>query len=553
LIANPKGPARDSRAAQGQYRRGVQLLRSGQTAAATSVLLEATRSDNTHFESHHALGSALAQSGRFSEASEVLSRAVALQPGSASANAALGGAYDRQNLHTQAIEAYRRAVELNPNLGPVHHRLSELYAMFGRANDAANHLDRAADIGPKTANALLYRSDAEMLRGDLAAAERRAREAVELEATNSAALGTLGGLLYAQGRFDEATTCFEEALRLNPKLAKCWDGLAHCRKYSLADKSIVDRMHAVLRRDDLGHFERMTVQFAIGKVYDDCGDYALAMEQFEAANTLRAKGLSFDQARFAALVDRNIEVFTRDFIARNAACGSADRAPLFVVGMYRSGTTLAEQILSSHPDIAAGGELTVWTPPDMEVDATTGEFDPQGARSAVAKYLSVLRGIGPTAARVTDKLPFNFIRLGAIHSLMPNARIIHCRRDPIDTCLSIYSTLFNSRISFAARKADLVFCYQQYLRMMDHWRKVLPADILLDVQYEQLIEDREAETRRLIAFTGLNWSDLCLRPEQNRRSIATSSAWQARQPVYETSVQRWRRYEPWLGELRQLL
>jgi hypothetical protein len=240
-------------------------------------------------------------------------------------------------------------------------------------------------------------------------------------------------------------------------------------------------------------------------------------------------------------------------MASHAASGKPDQKPLFIVGMYRSGTTLVEQIVSSHPAIAAGGELTVWTPMELEIDPMTGDFDPARARSAIERYLSVLQTIGPSAARVTDKLPFNFFRLGAIHALMPNARIIHCRRDPIDTCLSIYTNLFKSRVSFAARKDDLVFVYQQYLRMMDHWRKVLPPEIFLDVQYERLIADREAETRRLIAFTGLDWDDSCLRPEQNERSINTASAWQARQPVYASSMQRWRHYEPWLGELRQLL
>ena len=544
---------RDPRAAQSQFLRGVQLLRSGQTAAATSTLLAAIQSDDQHFEAHHALGSALAQGGRFADASEALSRAVALRPRSAEANAALGGAYDRQNLHNQAIEAYRRAVALKPDLGHLHHRLAALYAMYSRPEEAAHHLDRAASINPKTTNAHLYRSDAQLLRGDLAAAERWARKAVALEATSSAAQGTLGGLLYAQGRFEEAAMSFEAALQLDPKAARCWHGLADCRKFSETDNSILDRMRVVLQRDDLNDAERMTMHFAMGKVYDDCGDYAHAMEQFDAANRLRAKNLTFDRASFAALVDKNIAVFTKDFIARNAASGTANQKPLFVVGMYRSGTTLVEQIVTSHPDIAAGGELTVWTPTDIEIDASTGKFDPDSTRSVVAKYQSTLQKIGPSAARVTDKLPFNFLRLGAIHSLIPKARIIHCRRDPIDTCLSIYSTLFNSRISFAARKSDLVFCYQQYLRMMDHWRKVLPADIFLDVQYERLITDREAQARRLIAFAGLDWNDLCLRPEQNQRSISTSSAWQVRQPVYTTSLQRWRRYEPWIGELGQLL
>jgi hypothetical protein len=312
-------------------------------------------------------------------------------------------------------------------------------------------------------------------------------------------------------------------------------------------------MGAVLLRGDLNDFNRMAIHFAMGKINDDSGDCAHAMEHFDAANALRARDLKFDQTRFEAMVDQTIRRFTREFITSAAALGTSDSRPLFIVGMYRSGTTLVEQIVSSHPDIAAGGELTVWTPTDIEVDARTGEFDPDRSRAAIAKYLSVLQRKGPSAARVTDKLPFNCFRLGAIHALMPNARIIHCQRDPIDTCLSIYANLLKSRVTFAARKDDLAFCYRQYLRIMDHWREVLPSHVFMDVQYEQLIGDREAETRRLIAFTGLAWNDSCLRPEQNRRVVDTASAWQARQPVYATSVQRWRHYEPWLGELRQLL
>jgi hypothetical protein len=291
----------------------------------------------------------------------------------------------------------------------------------------------------------------------------------------------------------------------------------------------------------------------MGKVCDDCGEYAQAMEHFDAANRLRAKDLKFDRAGFAALVDRNIRTFAREFMDSHAALATVDETPLFVVGMYRSGTTLVEQILSSHPGIVAGGELTVWGPLDLEADAASGTFDVERAPPAVEKYLAALKKIGPTALRVSDKLPFNFLRLGAIHTLMPRARIIHCRRDPIDTCLSIYSTLFNTRVNFAAKKDDLAFCYRQYLRMMDHWRKVLPADIFIETDYERLIADREAETRRLVAFTGLDWTDLCLRPEENTRAIGTASAWQARQPVYATSLERRRHYEPWLGELRELL
>jgi tetratricopeptide (TPR) repeat protein len=546
------GTRTDPRAAREQFLRGAQLLRSGQTTAAISILLAAIQSDENHFDAYHALGSALAQNGQFAEASAILSRAVSLRPDSAAAHRDLGAAYDCQDLHEQAIAAYRRAVELKPALGEVSQRLGELYLLYSRNEEAADCFDRAADALRNTTQARLYRSYAELLRGNIPAAEQWARKAVALEPASDAAHGTVAGLLYAQGRFEEAAASFETALRRNPKAAKCWDGLAHCRKYSETDNSILDRMRAALQRGDVNDPERTTIHFAMGKVYEDCDDYAHAMEQFDMANRLRAKDLKFDRAGFAAQVDRNIQYFTPDSLTRNAAAATRNEKPIFIVGMYRSGTTLVEQILSSHPGIAAGGELTVWTPTDLEPDATTGHFDPDRTHAAITKYLSALQKIGPSAARVTDKLPFNCFRLGAIRALLPNARIIHCQRDPIDTCLSIYSNSFGSRLTFAARKSDLVFCYEQYLRMMDHWRKTLPPDIFLEVQYERLVTDREAETRRLIAFTGLDWIDDCLRPEQNKRAISTSSAWQARQPVYTGSMQRWRRFEPWIGELRNL-
>ncbi len=542
-----------SQAAFKQFLGGVQLLQSGNAEAAIPMLQQAIRLDARHFEAHRALGSALMASGRFADASAIFLRALQIRPDSAAAWQDVGASYDRQNLHEPAIEAYRRAVELAPNLGDAQARLGELYAMYGRAEEASDCFERAADVMPDTTRACLLRADALLLRGDVSGAERSARGAVAREPASHPAHATLAGLLYAQGRFEQAAASFEAALRLDPKASRCWHGLADCRKFSDTDNSVLDRMRAVLQFDDLPDGERMTLHFAMGKVFDDCGDYAHAMEHFEAANRLRALDVKFDRAGLAALVDRNIQRFTQDFIATAAKSGTLDAKPLFIVGMYRSGTTLVEQIVSSHPQVAAGGELTVWTPTDIEIDATTGEFDPERARAAVSRYLAVLQKIGPSAARVTDKLPVNFFRLGAIYALMPKARIIHCQRDPIDTCLSIYTNPFKSRVSFAARKDDLAFCYRQYLRMMDHWRRVLPAEAFLEVQYERLIADREAETRRLIAFAGLDWNDSCLRPQQNERSIGTASAWQARQPVYETSIQRWRHYEPWLGELRQLL
>jgi hypothetical protein len=221
--------------------------------------------------------------------------------------------------------------------------------------------------------------------------------------------------------------------------------------------------------------------------------------------------------------------------------------------MPRSGTTLIERIVSSHPQVAGAGELGFWNAhaPAL-VDAPLDVIASRGG-AVRGDYLHLLRTVGPEALRVTDKMPFNFLWVGLVHMVLPRARIVHCRRNPIDTCLSIYQTQFAQNWGFASDRADLAAYYRQYLRLMEHWRAVLPADRFAEVDYEDATRDPEATARRLVAFCGLPWDPACLSPERNPDAVRTASKWQARQPIYRTSVERWRSYEPWIGELRQLV
>lgn len=313
-------------------------------------------------------------------------------------------------------------------------------------------------------------------------------------------------------------------------------------------------MRSALREASLDDEGRLFLHFAIGKLLDDTGQYREAMRHFDLGNSIRHRNTRFDRARLVDVIDRLIARYSAAFFEANREFGLADETPLFIVGMPRSGTTLVEQIVSSHPSVAAGEELFFWSNRAAQrgvAEATA--LTPAAGRQLAAEYISLLRRIGPSTARVTDKQTFNFQQLGLIHLLLPNARIIHCRRDPIDTCLSMYFTLFKGRMPFISDKGDLAFAYQQYSRITEHWQSVLPADCFLEVDYEKLVADREAVTRRLIDFCGLDWHKDCLRPERNERTVTTASLWQARQPVFTTSVARWRRYAPWLGELRSLL
>ena len=338
------------------------------------------------------------------------------------------------------------------------------------------------------------------------------------------------------------------ATELDPDRVGAWHNLTMLTKVSESDRPLVETLEEMLERPGRSDFDRLMLHFSLGKAYDDLGEPETAMRHFDQGNTIERGRLHFDRGALSEAVDRTIETFTPDLMGRAASSSVDDESPLMIVGMPRSGTTLVEQILSSHASVAAGGELTFWT----EQRAMAAAADAEAASRLGADYLALLRRIGPDAARVTDKNPFNFLHLGAIRLALPGSRAIHCRRDPIDTCLSIYFTRFATPPAFAYDRGDLVFYYRQYERLMAHWRMLIPTDRLLEIDYEALIADRESLTRRMIAFCGLPWDDACLAPEGNSRLVRTASVWQARQPVYRTSIERWRRYEPWLGELRQL-
>jgi hypothetical protein len=276
--------------------------------------------------------------------------------------------------------------------------------------------------------------------------------------------------------------------------------------------------------------------------------------------------VSFDSAAFAIEVDRLIARCTPDMLAqaRVSELGSVDATPVLIIGMPRSGTTLVEQIVSMHPEVGACGELNFWNErgaawhrsgaagnetPFVSPDFLATDF----LAKAAADYLRVLRAIAPKAARVTDKMPFNFLWAGIIHMAFPRATVIHCRRAAVDTALSIHQTHFDPGLAFPTGGAELVAYFRSYQRITDHWRSVLPADRFIEVDYEDLTRAPEPVIRRIIAACGLAWNDACLHPESNTRAVKTPSKWQTRQPIYRTSVARWRRYEPWLGPLRALV
>jgi len=532
----------------------TQFLRAGRAEDAVAPLREAAFLQPLNPTIQHDLGLACLEIGRLPEAIAAFQHAVSSNPRYADAYFRLGIALEKLGDLGSAIVAYDRATELKPALTEAWFRAGALVHTLGHRDEAIGCFRRAAASGPKTRFGRLGAARALLTEDRDVEAERVLRETLVLDPANAMAHDLLGNLLSEFGRFKEAHECFTRAVAIAPLMAGSYYDLVRCRPVTTTDEGLLARMEAALGTPGLEAAQRLRVHLALGKAADDLGDYARAMQHFDAADAVRQGSASFDSTAFDTEINRLIERCTPDLIARAPELGTDDTTPVLIIGMPRSGTTLVEQIVSSHPAVNAGGELNFWN----ERGAAWHQAGPAGTealflRQAAAHYLGVLRAIGPKSARVTDKMPFNFLWAGLIRLAFPRATIIHCRRTAIDTALSIHQTLFHPGLAFPTGGSKLVAYFRSYQRLTDHWRRVLPADRFIEVEYEELTRESEPVIRRIIAGCGLPWDDACLRPERNPRAVKTPSKWQTRQPIYRNSVERWRRYEPWLGPLRALL
>ena len=532
----------------------TEFLRAGRPADAIAPLRDATLREPFNADIQHDLGLACLEVGDVAESIAAFQRAVAINPRYTDAYFRLGIALEKQGNLRAAMVAYHHATQLLPSLTEAWFRAGALVYTMGHLDEAIGCFRRAAETGGKTAFGRLGKARALLTAERNQEAELVLRQTLARDPGNAIAHDLLGNLLSEYGRFDEARECFQRAIGLAPLLAGSYYDFVRCRRVTSDDDGLLQRMGAALATPGLEAAQRLRLHLAIGKAADDLGDYALAMQHFDAADDVRRGFGSFNSAAFSTEVDRLIARCTPQLIARAPELGSSHATPVLIIGMPRSGTTLVEQIVSMHPEVGAGGELNFWNERGAAWHRTgaAGNEMPFLAKAA-ADYLGVLRAIAPKAARVTDKMPFNFLWAGLIHLAFPRSVIIHCRRSAVDTALSIHQTHFNPGLAFPTGGTELVAYFRCYQRVTDHWRRVLPADRFIEVDYEELTREPEPIIRRLIAASGLTWHDACLRHERNPRAVKTPSKWQTRQPIYRTSVARWRRYEPWLGLLRALV
>lgn len=458
-----------------------------------------------------------------------------------------------------ALGYFRKALKQDPRNRAYLYNQASAQLRLGKAQHALDTLRKATGLHPKFAKnwVLAGRTEAQLGRHDAALAAYD--KAIGLNANDPKVAVERAEVLVNLGQMDAASAIFRTAIAAGQNTVKAMAGLSVAHKFK-PDDTEPDAMVQALDQPDLSAKDRKSLRYAAGKALADQKRYDAAFAQFATAKTEANDDFSMKLHREA--YGRIKDIFTADRIAEKAAHGHASEKPVFIVGMPRSGTTLTEQILASHPQIAGAGELSDLR--KIARDLGRGDLNPRKfetgvcnltsgqTRKLAGQYLSVLKRHSATADRVVDKLPHNFELIGLICILFPNARIIHCQRSAMDTCVSCFTHNFSSAHGYNGDLETLGQYYRAYADLMAHWDGILPGRILHS-RYEDLIADQEAASRRLIDWTGLDWDDACLSFQNTERLVTTPSRWQVRQPIYKTSMRSWEKYADHLRPLQKAL
>jgi len=462
-----------------------------------------------------------------------------------------------------AVQGFEKAISLKPDYPVSYVNLSAALIRLRRLDEAIDTADRGLAVAPDNVGLLNNRGDAQQLAGQIENAIASFRSTLAVKPDHLEARNNLGVALQKAGEMEAARTQFEAVITLNPKSAQAYYNL--CLAGRKPDPDHIGAMEALLAEGEKSQRDAMNLHFALGLSHDRLGAFDLAFEHFNSANELDDRGAPYDPKAHTEAIDQLISVFSGGLFAERAGMGCASETPLFIVGMPRSGTTLVEQIVASHPKMHGAGELPcmrrIMSQVSKEIGTPTAypdcmaSLDAASATALGQSYVDCLESFAPEASsalRISDKLPGNFLNLGLIALMLPRARIIYCRRNPLDNCLSCYFQFFTSNLAYSRSLSGVGHYYREHERLMRHWETVLPSQILT-VDYETLVGEQEAESRRIIAFAGLEWDDECLAFHKAKRAVSTASVWQARQPIFTTSMKRWRHYERHLEPLREAL
>lgn len=543
---------------------GETFRRAARNEEAIGIYKLVLDQDRLNHSAFNGLGLVYRDMADIPRALECFEHAVGIDPKNAEYRMNFGAALVKYDLPDLAIEQFYESASLQPASLDAVVLLAEILQKQRRFDDAKECLDRALQL--KAGEPELYErrgyvyldlGDSEHAIGDFSIA-------LKAHSERPMALLGLGRAHMEAGNSQKASETLEALIKKYPENSNAYYYLSISRKFSQTDPIII-QLQSMTSRPDIDNTSAIALNFALGKMYDDCKQWDDAFRHYEAGNRLRNQEYDYHPSSEDAYLERIASVFNRDFLATLSNHGTSSKLPIIIVGMPRSGTTLTEQIISSHPQVIGAGEVEFWVnaantmPYLLETSESYPEcmpqITPEKAASLAERYIQQLlkiAGPGATPARITDKFPHNFVNLGLIAMLFPNAPIIHCKRNAMDNCLSIFFQTFGGKHAYAYDLGNIGHHYKCYEKLMSHWHSVFPGRIL-DISYEDTISDPEYWSRKLIEHVELEWDDACLAPHKLERTVKTASQWQVRQPIYKTSVERWKNYERHLGPLIEAL
>ncbi len=533
---------------------GIALLNLGRLDEAVASLQRALKTNPRHALALNNLGNALQGQKRLQEAADCYRQALAIMPHYAEAYNNLGKALYNLQLPQEALASYRRAVEIKPDFHEAWCNLAVVLQETGQFDAAIESFHCAIRIAPDRAEAHFNLGRVQRLLGRTAEAQVSCDKALAINPRLVEALVLSGEFCADNGDFDLAEAVYRRAIEIEPQAASAWAGIPRVRKMSRDDDLWLGTVQKLVEQD-LVPREEAGLRYALGKYFDDVGEFGMAFTHYQRGNELdRQCRESYNAADEDEQTARIARTCRPEWFAGKRQGANASQRPVFIVGMPRSGTSLAEQILASHPMVYGAGELPFWqAAPARDALLKDGAAGDIAVSALAPDYLQLLDSINLDALRVIDKMPVNYRHVGLIHAAFPNARFIHMQRNPVDTCLSIYFQRFNVTHTYSNDLADLAHCYAAYRRLMAHWRAILPAHALLEVPYESLVDDQEGWSRKMVEFLDLRWDQRCLDFPHSTRMVTTLSNWQVRQKISKASVERWRHYAEHLGALMPLL
>lgn len=566
---------------------GIILQEAGKLEESLVCLERVVALQPGYAQAQNNLANTLKRLGRLDQAQAHYEAALAIAPDYAEAHSNLSNLLNDLGQYDAALASARRAIDANPQLSDAYINAAAVEAARDRHGEALRWVDALLIYAPLHVGALGVRATVLRRLGRLDVALADARRAVAAAPESGEAQNVLGEVLQAQDKpvdalaaYDRATqalgfapekamvnraillmeqgdhaaakAAFGQALALYPRSVPAWFNLADLQRFTAGDPAIA-AMEALLAPDGVqAAGDRTALHFALGKAWMDAGDAGRAFWHLDEGNRRKRATFAYDPDAADAWIDDIIAAFPADAAKRPQAVVAGSEQPVFVVGMPRSGTTLIEQILASHPAAFGAGELSVLQDIVQQAGgypAIVGQLTPETEAALGQRYLDAVQPMAGSHLRLIDKMPSNFLFAGLIHRILPDARIIHVQRDAADTCLSCYTKLFSREQLFSYDQTELARFYSGYARLMDHWRSILPADRFIELRYEDVVADLETQARRLVDFCGLAWDDACLDFHQTARTIRTASVNQVRRPLYADSIGRWKPYAAHLGPL----